>query len=72
MIFTIEQVITQLNRPCFGGRQVTPKGQRCKQFRYLPSGRKPVWIALGIRQVFCLDCEVVRQTKIGFADARRI
>jgi transposase len=71
VIFTIEQDPTRLTCPCCGGRQVTPKGQRWRQFRSLPIGRKPVWIALGVRRVFCLACEVVRQAKIGFADARR-
>ncbi|MBU4604716.1 MAG: ISL3 family transposase [Proteobacteria bacterium] len=71
VIFTIEQDLARLTCPCCGGRQVNPKGQRWRQFRCLPIGRKPVWIALGIRRVFCLACEVVRQAKIGFADSRR-
>ena len=71
VIFTICQEPSKLTCSVCGTRQVSPKGQLWRQLRALPLGKKPVWIALGIRRAYCPACELVRQAKIGFADPRR-
>ena len=72
VIFTVDQDPSKLACPICGDHRVSPKGQVRRLFRALPIGRKPVWISLGIRRVYCLACKVVRQVKIGFAEPRRM
>lgn len=71
VIFTIRQSLSGLSCACCGASQVRTKGEVIRQFRSLPIGLKPVWVSLAIKRLFCPACGMVRQAKIGFADARR-
>ena len=71
VIFTIRQNLSGLSCACCGASQVRTKGEVIRQFRSLPIGLKPVWVSLAIKRLFCPACGMVRQAKIGFADARR-
>jgi transposase len=42
-----------------------------REFRSVPIGGKAVVIRLGVQRVLCLNCGVVRQVRLGFAEARR-
>lgn len=69
--FTLRQPLARLTCSACGSDQVFPRGQVWRRFRTLPIGMKPVWLSLAIRRVFCLVYRLVRQVKVGFADARR-
>ena len=58
-------------RPACGSARVLRSGQFEREFRTVPIGRKAVFIRLPIQRVECLECGVIRQVKVGFADARR-
>jgi transposase len=61
----------RLQCPACGSVRVQRSGQFEREFRTVPIGRKPVFIRLAIQRVECLDCGVIRQVKVGFADERR-
>ena len=54
-----------------GSTQVTRAGLVPREFRTLPIGGKPVWIALSIQRLACATCGKTRQAKVGFADEAR-
>jgi transposase len=47
------------------------KGKVFRKFLTLPIGLRPTIIEFPIQRVFCLDCSVTRQVKIGFAEGNR-
>jgi len=71
----IEVVISQnpktLRCPACHSRHVIRRGSYRRRFRGLPVGRRPVEIVLDVVRVECLDCGVVRQVEVNFADERR-
>jgi len=70
----IVQVIGQedwrLRCPACGSSRVIRRGQIQRDFRGLPIGSKAVTIRLAIPRVGCQECGLVRQVRLGFADAR--
>lgn len=54
-----------------GSKSVIRSGQKTRQFRSLPIGRKVVILELPIQRLSCNACGVLRQAKLGFADPRR-
>jgi transposase len=54
-----------------GSADVVHRGEVPRAFRSLPIGRKPTFLALRIPRLECRRCGVVRQVRVGFADARR-
>lgn len=71
VIFVIEQKRESLRCPCCGSGKVHKRGGKIRQFRILPIGRKPAFVELNVARVSCLECGVVRQVKVGFADTQR-
>ena len=71
IVFTIEKDPLFLRCPCCRGSKVTRKGTLPRWFHALPVGRKQVYVKLQVPRVSCRFCGIVRQIKIGFADARR-
>lgn len=71
LVFSIEKEATCLRCPCCKGIHVTRKGNVLRWFHTLPIGRKQVYLKLRIPRVFCRSCGIIRQIKLGFADARR-
>jgi transposase len=51
--------------------QVICRGTIERRFRSVPIARKPSWIVLPVQRVECLQCAVLRQVEVDFADARR-
>ena len=71
VIFSIEKDPSTLRCPCCNGRHVNRRGSFLRWFQTLPIGRKMVYITLHVPRVECLDCGIVRQIKLGFANPRR-
>ena len=71
LVFNIEKEAICLRCPCCKGIQVTRKGNVLRWFHTLPIGKKQVYLKLRIPRVFCRTCGIIRQIKLGFADARR-
>jgi transposase len=67
----IAQEDWRLRCPACGSARVIRSGQFEREFRTVPIGRKAVFLRLPIQRVECLECGVIRQVKVGFADARR-
>lgn len=71
IVFTIKKESHSLRCPSCQGKHVCRRGVQLRWFHALPIGRKQVYIRLHIPRVFCQDCAVVRQIRLGFADPRR-
>lgn len=70
IFFGIEQDRFKLRCPACNSRQVIRKGTNHRRFRSLPIGRKPTFVVFDVPRVKCLKCGLIRQVKIGFANAR--
>ena len=70
VLFTIGQAPEKWRCSACGCREVVGRGQHERQFKTLPIGRRPVKLVLAVPRVGCQRCGLVRQVKIGFADAR--
>ena len=71
IVLTIEQDPKRCRCPACGGKSVTLKGGVVRRFRGLPIGSRKVTIVFRVPRIQCRDCKTVRQTPIGFAEARR-
>lgn len=71
VVFTIAQDPKTCRCPACGGRNTLLKGGVVRRFRTLPIGSKKVTLAFRVPRIKCRDCNVIRQTPIGFADPRR-
>ena len=69
--FNIEQERNTFRCPCCRSRDVKPKGKVTRKFKSTPIGRKAVFIVLMVQRVLCMNCGVLRQVKVDFADERR-
>jgi len=69
--FSIEQPRESLRCPLCDSAKVVRRGEEWRTFRTLPIGGKRVTVTLPVARVECLNCEVVRQVSIAFADPRR-
>ena len=70
-IYTIAQRPSDLRCSACGSGHVIRRGFCQRQFRHLPIGPRPVQMVLGVARVDCQDCGVLRQVRVGFADAQR-
>ena len=71
IVFTIAQDPKTCRCPACGGKNTILKGGVVRRFRGPPIGGKRVTIVLCVPRIKCRDCNVIRQTPIGFADPRR-
>ncbi len=71
VFFSLSQPRNTLRCSACGSRDVAPRGHTERSFKSVPIGGKAVKIVLPIPRVECLDCKVIRQVEIGFADRRR-
>jgi len=69
--FRIRHNHKRLRCPECNSRRVVRRGCVEREFRSVPIGGKPVVIRLGVQRVLCLECGVLRQVHLGFAEARR-
>jgi transposase len=54
-----------------GSADVWGQGGVERTFRMVPIGSKPTFVKLKVPRVLCFDCGLVRQVKLGFADAKK-
>jgi transposase len=71
VIFRIDQDLQDCRCSACGSAQVASRGQVERRFRCPPIGRRPVSLVLPIPRVACLDCGVIRQVRLDFAEPRR-
>ena len=71
VIFHLEQDRSTYRCPCCGSPEVFSRGSVQREFRHVPIGGKPVFLALAIPRVSCRRCGIVRQVKVTFAAERR-
>jgi transposase len=71
VIFHITKDLQDCRCSACGSAHVASRGQVERRFRCPPIGRRPVTAVLPIPRVWCLDCGVIRQITLDFADPRR-
>ena len=71
IIFRIARNAFGLRCPNCRSRIVKRRGTVVRRLKTIPIGSIPVFIELTIQRVECMRCKIVRQIKLGFADARR-
>lgn len=69
--FRIVKEIKDCRCSACGSAYVAPRGAVERQFRCPPIGRRPVSVVLPIPRVWCLNCGVIRQVAVDFAEPRR-
>jgi transposase len=69
--FRIAQDLEQCRCSACGSAQVASRGQVERHFRGVPIGRRPVTVVLPIPRVWCLNCGLIRQVTLDFAEPRR-
>lgn len=70
-VFQIAQDPSTLTCSACGSRNVRKKGALLRRFMTLPIGMRATIIEFPVQRVFCPDCGVTRQVKIGFAETDR-
>jgi transposase len=71
VVFRIAKKLADCRCPACGSAHVAPRGQVERRFRCPPIGHHPVTVVLPIPRVWCLNCGVVRQVALDFAEPRR-
>jgi transposase len=71
VILTIDQPREGYRCSQCGSAQVIAHGGETRLFRTLPIGKKPVRLLFKVPRIQCLDCQLVRQVRLGFAEPRR-
>lgn len=71
VLFTIRQQDKHLRCPNCGSAQVIRRGSQRRCFRGVPLGLHVIQLILDVPRVGCVDCGVVRQVSVGFAEERR-
>ena len=69
--FRIAKELKDCRCSACGSNHVASRGQVERQFRCLPIGHRPVTVVLPIPRVWCLNCGVIRQIALDFAEPRR-
>ena len=71
VIFRITQELKDCRCSACGSAHVASRGQVERQFRCPAIGHHPVTVVLPIPRVWCLNCGVIRQVTVDFAEPRR-
>lgn len=71
VFFGVGQRKHNLRCSACSSKNVKPRGKVKRRFQSLPIGCKKTFVDLEIPRVECRACGLVRQVKVGFADARR-
>lgn len=71
IIFNIVPKPKAIRCPLCRCKDVVRKGTVERTFREMPWGSKPIWIKTPVQRVWCPVCNVVRQIKLSFADAKK-
>ncbi len=71
VVMRISQPLERCRCSACGSAQVAPRGHEERTFRSLPIGGKRTSVVLPIPRVECLECGLVRQVAVDFAEPRR-
>jgi transposase len=69
--FRIAKALKDCRCSACGSAHVASRGQVERRFRCPPIGQRPVTVVLPIPRVWCLNCGLIRQVALDFADPRR-
>lgn len=69
--FRIAKDLNDCRCPACGSAHVAPRGHVERDFRCVPIGARPVTVTLPIPRVWCVNCGVIRQVALDFADPKR-
>ena len=70
IIYTISRKRFNLRCPVCKSKRIIKHGSLPHWFHALPIGRKAIYIKTEVHRVECKECKAIRQSDIGFADAR--
>ena len=70
IIYTISRKRFNLRCPVCKSKRIIKHGSLPRWFHALPIGRKAVYIKTEVHRVECKECKAIRQSDIGFVDAR--
>ena len=70
IIYTISRKRFNLRCPVCKSKRIIKHGSLPRWFHALPIGRKAIYIKTEVHRVECKECKAIRQSDIGFADAR--
>lgn len=71
IVFHIAKRLEDCRCSACGSRNVSPRGQVERSFRCPSLGRKSIMAVLPVPRVHCLDCGLIRQIALEFADPKR-
>jgi len=54
-----------------GSRKVIKRGTTDRLFRTLPIGNRPVYLLAKVQRLECMDCGVVRQERLTYAEEKK-
>jgi len=69
--FIIQRHLCNCKCSICGSYNVKPRGIKTRRLRTIPIGKRIVEIIVNITRLECLDCQIIRQETIGFADRKR-
>jgi len=72
VIFYTETKPTKLKCSNCGSKEVIKRGSKIRDFRCVPIGLRPVIIRAKVQRLECLNCGVIRQERITFADEKKV
>ena len=70
IIYTISRKRFNLRCSVCKSKRIIKHGSLPRCFHALPIGRKAIYIKTEVHRVECKECKTIRQSDIGFADAR--
>ncbi|NMD02731.1 MAG: transposase [Bacteroidales bacterium] len=71
IFFVIQTHPSQIRCPECDSRRVIRKGTQTRHLKTLPIGKKQVVLVTIIQRIRCLECQCVKQVKLGLADPKK-
>ena len=71
IIFNIVPKPKAIRCPICRSEKVVRRGTVDRTFRSIPWGTKPMWINVPVQRVWCLQCDIIRQIKLSFAEPKK-
>jgi transposase len=71
VVFVIDQAREDYRCSHCGSAHVTSRGTKWRQFRAVPFGRKPVFVAYAVPRLRCWSCHRTRQARLPFARPKK-
>ncbi len=71
IFFVVQTHPSQIRCPECDSRRVIRKGAQTRHLKTLPIGKKQVVLVTIIQRIRCLECQCVKQVKLGLADPKK-